>query len=199
MVPEHSNYHSCSVRSQLSRLLSEKGKVFLPGSAEFEDSRFRFTEYGCPVRYFVFPYWPINHLRFQKTYIAVVHPITHFDVAKSIQYAHLRRIPCTAKGGGHCVTNSMKSLQNGILIDMHPLKDLSYDPEKEQVTAGGGVQSGEFLEFVHSVNRETSMYHHNQSDQRSDICYVAVGSCPTTGLMGVAIGGGISLLQGKYG
>lgn len=50
----------------------------------------------------------------------------------------------------------MQTLQNGIVIDLQKLKAISYDAGREEVTAGGGVLSGEFQEFVHSVKRETS-------------------------------------------
>lgn len=50
----------------------------------------------------------------------------------------------------------MKALQDGIAIDMSSLGSLSYNAELEQVTVGGGVQSGEFIEFIHKLKREVS-------------------------------------------
>ncbi|CAI6339143.1 unnamed protein product [Periconia digitata] len=157
-------YLAISIQKELCNLLSLEAEVYLPGSERFEDSQFRFTEYGRP------------------TFIAAVYPKTYLDVANSIRYAHTRGIPCTAKGGGHCVSSSMQTLQDGIVIDLQPLKEMNYDEKNQEVTAGGGVLSGEFLDYIHGFNMETN-----------------VGSCPTTGLMGVAIGGGIGRLQGKYG
>jgi hypothetical protein len=43
-------YLGLSVQSELSRQLSDKGKVFLPGSKEFENSNNRFTQYERPVQ-----------------------------------------------------------------------------------------------------------------------------------------------------
>lgn len=47
-------YLAASVQAELSRLLSEKAKVYLPGTKGFKDSYARFTEYGRPVRLHVF-------------------------------------------------------------------------------------------------------------------------------------------------
>ncbi|KAL1636979.1 hypothetical protein SLS58_009505 [Diplodia intermedia] len=157
-------YQAASVQAELSRLLSDKAEIYLPGTEQFDYSNARFSEYGRP------------------TYIAAVHPASEQDVANTVRYSHMRGIGCTARSGGHCVTNYMKKLQDGIVVDMRFVNHLTYDAEKELVTAGGGVYSGDFAKFIHDRKRE-----------------LGIGSCPTTGLIGVALGGGIGRLQGKYG
>ncbi|KAF5555327.1 fad binding domain-containing protein [Fusarium napiforme] len=76
----------------------------------------------------------------------------------------------------------MRELKNGILIDMRSLNKLEFDPDLCQVTVGGGVITDDFVKFLQSVGME-----------------VNVGSCPTTGIIGVAFGAGLGRLQGKYG
>ncbi|POS72816.1 FAD binding domain-containing protein [Diaporthe helianthi] len=76
----------------------------------------------------------------------------------------------------------MRHLQDGVLLDMRSLNSMSFDAEKQQVTVGGGVLTDEFVRFLESRGME-----------------VNVGSCPTTGLIGVSFGGGLGRLQGKYG
>lgn len=56
------------------------------------------------------------------------------------------------------MSNSMQTFQDGIVIDLQTLKAMTYDVIKDEVTAGGGVLSSEFLAFVHSVQRETSAF-----------------------------------------
>ncbi|KAL0257617.1 hypothetical protein SLS55_008431 [Diplodia seriata] len=89
-----------------------------------------------------------------QTYIAAVHPANEQDVASTVRYSHMRGIGCTARSGGHCVTNYMKKLQDGIVVDMRFVNHLSYDAENELVTAGGGVYSGDFAKFIHDRKRE---------------------------------------------
>lgn len=98
-----------------------------------------------------------NHsLTFSQTYIAAVWPADDNDVTKAVQYARLRGIPFAPRGGGHCVSNTMKALQNGIMIDMRNFNQLSYNSAKELVTAGGGVLGGDFTQYLHSIKREVS-------------------------------------------
>ncbi|KAJ4397512.1 FAD-linked oxidoreductase alt4 [Gnomoniopsis smithogilvyi] len=76
----------------------------------------------------------------------------------------------------------MRHLQNGILIDMRSLNSLSFNSDKRQVTVGGGVITDDFVRFLESKGME-----------------VNVGSCPTTGIIGVSFGAGLGRMQGKYG
>lgn len=136
-----------------------------------------------------------------QTYIAAVHPSNEHDVATTVRYSHMRGIGCTARSGGHCVTNYMKKLQDGIVVDMRCINHLSYDAENELVTAGGGVYSGDFAQFIHDRKRELGkcLIHEDAPASHVLTSRAGIGSCPTTGLIGVALGGGIGRLQGKYG
>lgn len=42
-------YLAASVQAELSRLLSDEAKIYLPGSEKFHYSNARFSEYGRPV------------------------------------------------------------------------------------------------------------------------------------------------------
>jgi FAD/FMN-containing dehydrogenase len=76
----------------------------------------------------------------------------------------------------------MGGIRDGVLIDMRTLNSMTLDREALTVTVGGGVITDDFVRFCQS--------HHLE---------VTVGSCPTTGLLGVSFGAGLGRLQGKYG
>ncbi|GME25721.1 FAD linked oxidase [Neofusicoccum parvum] len=76
----------------------------------------------------------------------------------------------------------MGRMRNGIVIDMRSINHMHLDKERQEVTAGGGVITDDFARYLQSHGME-----------------VTVGSCPTTGLLGVAFGAGLGRLQGKYG
>ncbi|OLN92085.1 6-hydroxy-D-nicotine oxidase 2 [Colletotrichum chlorophyti] len=127
-----------------------------------------------------------SNLRFTEyerpTYLAVIEPGCEEDVIQIVKYARESGLPFSPRSGHHAVTTTMRHLKNGILIDMRTLNKLEFDAGSMQVTAGGGVITDDFVKFLQSVNME-----------------VNVGSCPTTGIMGVAFGAGLGRLQGKYG
>ncbi|KAK1689680.1 FAD binding domain-containing protein [Colletotrichum godetiae] len=127
-----------------------------------------------------------SNLRFtdyeRPTYLAAVEPACEEDVIQVMKYARQKGIPFAPRSGHHAVTTTMRYLKDGILIDMRPLNKLEFDTDKRQVTVGGGVITDNFVKFLGSVGME-----------------VNVGSCPTTGVIGVAFGAGLGRLQGKYG
>ncbi|KAK8153701.1 FAD binding domain-containing protein [Phyllosticta citrichinensis] len=162
-VPELETQRA-ELQSKLAPKLSPGATISFPSSEEFESSNLRFTEYERP------------------TYFAAVKPTCENDVIETVRFATSRKIGFSVRSGHHCVTTTMRKLQNGILIDMRPLNHMTFDTEKQQATVGGGVITDDFAQFLQGVGME-----------------VTVGSCPTTGVIGVAFGAGLGRLQGKYG
>lgn len=80
------------------------------------------------------------------------------------------------------VTTTMGGLRDGVLLDMRTLNSMALDRDAMTVTVGGGVITDDFVRFCQTHGVE-----------------VTVGSCPTTGVLGVAFGAGLGRLQGKYG
>ncbi|KAJ6019379.1 FAD binding domain-containing protein [Penicillium canescens] len=153
-----------SIHSELSSLLSPGAVIALPPSQEFESVSLRFTEYGRP------------------TYLLAVRPACEDDVVRTVNFAREKGIPFAPRSGHHCVTTSMRRLRNGIVIDMRPIKHMTFNAEQRLVAVGGGTIMDDFTRYVHGLGME-----------------VTVGSCPTTGVIGVAFGAGLGRLQGKYG
>lgn len=83
-------------------------------------------------------------------------------------------------------------------------RQVELDSGKCQAKIGGGVITDDFVSFLQQNEREVSEYFFSQStsiacQQLSLTIRAAVGSCPTTGVIGVAFGAGLGRLQGKYG
>ncbi|KAG4431573.1 FAD-linked oxidoreductase alt4 [Cadophora sp. M221] len=127
-----------------------------------------------------------SDLRFTEyerpTYLLAILPSCSQDVVQIVKYAHASGIPFSPRAGHHCVTTTMRHLRDGILLDMRSLNGQTFNDELRQVTVGGGVITDDLVRFLE--------YHRME---------VNVGSCPTTGVMGVSFGAGLGRLQGKYG
>lgn len=91
-----------------------------------------------------------------QTYLVSVRPSCEDDVVATMRYSQEKGIPFAPRAGHHCVTTTMRHLQNGILIDMRSLNGLRFDGEKRQVTVGGGVITDDFVRFLESKGVEVS-------------------------------------------
>lgn len=85
-------------------------------------------------------------------------PSCEDDVVVTIRYSREKGIPFSPRAGHHCVTTTMRHLQNGILIDMRSLNGLSFNEEEQQVTVGGGVITDDFVRFLESKGMEVSKF-----------------------------------------
>ena len=56
------------------------------------------------------------------------------------------------------MTTSLRHIQNGIVIDMRGLNKVRYDEKTEQMTVGGGINTGEFANATHAQGMEVSKY-----------------------------------------
>ncbi|WP_447007781.1 FAD-binding oxidoreductase [Saccharothrix isguenensis] len=91
------------------------------------------------------------------------------DVAAALALARERGWPFAVRGGGH--SNAGHSSTTGLLLDLTPSDSLSVSGDL--VTVGGGVRIGRLSEALASSAR-----------------LVPVGSCPSVGVVGAALGGG---------
>lgn len=73
-----------------------------------------------------------------------------------MKYAQAKGLPFAPRAGHHCVTTTMRHLQNGILIDMRSLNSMAFDPETRQVTVGGGAITDDFVRFLETHGMEVS-------------------------------------------
>ena len=103
------------------------------------------------------------------------------DVAAAIKLARAEALPLSVRGGGHGVAGNA-ICQDGLVIDLSHMKQISVDPDAREIIAEPGVLWGEF-------------------DQAAEIYGLATtgGQVSHTGIAGLTLGGGLGYLMGKYG
>lgn len=103
------------------------------------------------------------------------------DVARTIEFARRHRLAVAMRGGGHSYLG-WGTCDNGVLIDLSSISHIKIDPIRKSGKAGGGVLTGPFI-------RAAGQY---------GLAPVS-GECPTVGLAGLTLGGGLGYLSSKYG
>ena len=103
------------------------------------------------------------------------------DVVDSVKLGRELGLEVAVRGGGHNVAGRA-TVDNGLMIDLAPMKGIHVDPSRKTVRAQGGVTWGE-------VNRETQLHG----------LAATGGVVATTGIAGLTLGGGLGWLMSKYG
>ncbi len=103
------------------------------------------------------------------------------DVAAAIRFAREQDLTIAVRGGGHN-GGGLASVDDGVVIDLSPLKEVSVDPTARTVRVGGGCVWGE-------VDAATGP--HNLA--------VPTGIISSTGVGGLTLGGGHGYLSRRHG
>jgi FAD/FMN-containing dehydrogenase len=109
---------------------------------------------------------------------AVVLCSTPADVAATITFARRVGAEVVARSGGHCFAG--RSSTRGILIDLSPMRSVSVTDGT--ATVGAGTLLGDIYEQLdgHGLT-------------------IAAGACPSVGIAGLTLGGGLGILGRRYG
>jgi FAD/FMN-containing dehydrogenase len=103
------------------------------------------------------------------------------DVISCIEFARSLHLPTAIRSGGH--SHAGHGLcDDGLVIDLSPMKGLLVDPNKQTVRAEPGLMLGEFLGKTQLLGLTTP-----------------TGIFSNVGLSGLTLGGGIGWLTGKHG
>lgn len=103
------------------------------------------------------------------------------DVIQSVQFAREHELLVAVRGGGHNYAG--KSVcDDGLMIDLSPMKGIRVDPRRRTARAQPGLKLGEF-------DRETQAFG----------LATTLGVNTDTGIAGLTLGGGCGWLGGKYG
>src|SRR6266851_3128445 len=103
------------------------------------------------------------------------------EVMSAIKLARNEGLHVSVRGGGHGVAGSAVC-QDGLMIDLSPMKMVAVDPARREAVAAPGVLWGEF-------------------DRATEIHGLATtgGQVSHTGIAGLTLGGGLGYLMGKHG
>lgn len=103
------------------------------------------------------------------------------DIVDAIVLARKLGLEIAVRGGGHNVAGRA-TIDNGLMIDLAPMKGILVDPKARTAEAQGGVTWRE-------LNRETQLHG----------LATTGGVVSTTGIAGLTLGGGLGWLMAKHG
>jgi len=109
----------------------------------------------------------------------VVRPANSADVSSAIKFAREHRIPLAIRCGAH-TRNS--NCDDGLLINLSDLKSISIDKSRRVARVDAGLLVGD-------VDKATAAHG----------LATVLGECPSVGISGLALGGGLGRLSGQYG
>ncbi len=111
----------------------------------------------------------------------IVRCITSDDVIRAIELAHSHKLTTAVRAGGHSFAGH-GVCDSGIVIDLSLMKQASIDPGMKLIRIGPGVLGNELDCMTQAFKMA-----------------VPLGSCPSTGVIGYTLGGGVSSLTPKFG
>jgi len=103
------------------------------------------------------------------------------DVIAAVKFAREHKLPLSIRGGGHNAAG-LGICDDGLVIDLSPMKYVRVDPKKRTVLAGGGALWGDVDHATHAFGLA-----------------VPAGILSTTGVGGLTLGGGIGHLTRQCG
>ena len=105
---------------------------------------------------------------------AVVHPLDGDDVQAVLRWADRHDVRLTARSGGHSYAG-YSTLDEGVVVDLRHLRGISVHRGGSRASIGAGAHA---IEVVDALARHGGA--------------VPLGSCPTVGFGGLALGGAAS-------
>jgi FAD/FMN-containing dehydrogenase len=111
----------------------------------------------------------------------IARSVSSADVVTAIAHAREHDLSIAVRGGGHSFPGHSVN-ENGMMIDLSPMKRVEVDPQQATVRAQPGVLWGELDGVTHTYRLA-----------------VTGGQISHTGIAGLTLGGGIGWLMRKYG
>jgi FAD/FMN-containing dehydrogenase len=140
-----------------------RGHVYDPGEPEYDEARTLFNA------------------RIDRRPRHIVRCSTPTQVAAALDYARRRDLPVAVRAGGHSVAG-LSLVDDGIVIDLRGMREITVDADRRVVRAGAGLTWGEL----------------DAATQAHGLATVG-GRVSSTGVTGLALGGGSGWLERKHG
>jgi len=123
----------------------------------------------------------VNNRAYDRHPAVIVRCAIPDDVARSLEFARNNNLPVAVRCGGHS-SAGFGVCDGGVMIDLAGMRRVEVNAQKRTVHAEAGC-------LVANVDQAT---------QRFGLATV-MGGCPTVGIGGLTLGGGIGTLTPKYG
>jgi FAD/FMN-containing dehydrogenase len=140
-----------------------KGRVVHPEASDYDEAR------------------ALYNAMIDKRPAAIAYCVDESDVAAAIAYAREHDLPLAIRGGGHN-GGGLGSVDDGVVIDLSAMKEITVDPAARMVRVQGGATLGELDAATHA---------HGLA--------VPIGIIGTTGVGGLTLGGGTGHLTRQLG
>jgi FAD/FMN-containing dehydrogenase len=111
---------------------------------------------------------------------AIARTVNEADVVACVRFAARSPLPFAARCGGHSYAGY--STSRGLVCDVRRLNTIALAPDRRSVTVGAGVLA---------IDLVTALAAHGLA--------VPTGSCPTVGISGLALGGGVGFASRAFG
>jgi FAD/FMN-containing dehydrogenase len=113
--------------------------------------------------------------------LAVLQAANESDVAAAVRWAAQNEIPITAKSGGHSYAG-YSTIANGLVVDLSRLTQASINTRGRSARIGAGTQ---LIDMYAALARRGLT--------------VPGGSCPSVGISGLTLGGGVGMAARRWG
>ena len=112
---------------------------------------------------------------------AIARPVNGADVAAGVRWAIAKDVPFRARSGGHSYAG-YSTVQNGVVLDLRLLNSIQIASDRSTARIGAGAQL---------IDVYTALAKHGTT--------IPAGSCPSVGIGGHALGGGVGLAGRAFG
>jgi FAD/FMN-containing dehydrogenase len=103
------------------------------------------------------------------------------DVVEAVRFARRHRLPIAVRGGGHSIAG-LSVRDDGLMVDLQPMKSIEVDPLRRVAVAGAGLTWSEL----------------DEATQEHGLA-VTGGEVSSTGIAGLTLGGGFGWLKRTCG
>jgi hypothetical protein len=112
--------------------------------------------------------------------LAIAYCVTVDDVARCIDFTGRHGVKVAARSGGHSYGGY--SSCDGLVIDVSHLNSITVDPRANTAVVGAGAQ---LIDVYNAIGAHDRL--------------LPGGSCPTVGIAGLTLGGGVGVFGRRYG